>query len=194
VRRRLPRECRGAGCAPRSVVLACRAPEPTFLPQPGRRYCGNAPRPWFLSVAGTVEHYAVTPALPRRAPMPRAAHAGTPSAATTLAPYTITASSSGPVIPFHLTADRGHPSSRSGHCWRGAVDSGQVSPPWDCAGGHLPESSPFFTRIHARHVHWATNDPDRNHCKGPSCYVKGNTFCLSHSNLQTQGERHEDQT
>ena len=51
--------------------------------------------PLVPTVAGTVEHYAVTPALPPGVALDSKSGviAGTPSAATTLAPYTITASS-----------------------------------------------------------------------------------------------------
>ena len=73
--------------------------------------------PWVPSVAGTVEHYAVTPALPPGVALDAKSGviAGTPSAATTLAPYTITASSQAGNTSFILLLTVATPSSRSGH-------------------------------------------------------------------------------
>jgi hypothetical protein len=73
--------------------------------------------PWVPPVAGTVEHYAVTPALPPGVALdPKSGViAGTPSAASSLAPYTITASSQAGNTSFILLLTVAAPSSRSGH-------------------------------------------------------------------------------
>ena len=69
------------------------------------------------TVAGTVEHYAVTPALPPGVALDSKGGviAGTPSAASSLAPYTITASSQAGNTSFILLLTVAAPSSRSGH-------------------------------------------------------------------------------
>ncbi len=65
----------------------------------------------------TVERYAVTPALPPGVVIDSATGviAGTPSAASTLAPYTVTASSQAGITSFILLLTVAAPSSRSGH-------------------------------------------------------------------------------
>src|ERR1700722_4476188 len=73
--------------------------------------------PLVPTVAGTVEHYAVTPALPPGVALDskNGFIAGTPSAASSLAPYTITASSQAGNANFILLLTVAVPSSRSGH-------------------------------------------------------------------------------
>jgi hypothetical protein len=68
-------------------------------------------------VAGTVEHYAVTPALPPGVVLDSTSGviAGTPSAASMMAPYTITASSLPGNTSFILLLTVAAPSSVAGH-------------------------------------------------------------------------------
>jgi hypothetical protein len=73
--------------------------------------------PLVPSVAGTVEHYTVTPPLPPGVALDSKSGviAGTPSAANSLAPYTITASALPGNTSFILLLTVAAPSSRSGH-------------------------------------------------------------------------------
>jgi hypothetical protein len=73
--------------------------------------------PLVPTVAGTVEHYAVTPALPPGVALDSKSGviAGTPSVARALAPYTITASSLPGNTSFILLLTVAAPSSRRGH-------------------------------------------------------------------------------
>lgn len=79
-----------------SLVLSVTEP-PSHLsyPNPVEGTVGAAITPLTPRIAGTVEHYSVTPALPAGVVLDRTSGliAGTPSVARTLAPYTITASS-----------------------------------------------------------------------------------------------------
>jgi len=88
---------RGAGVrAAFPLVLSVTEP-PNHLsyPSPAAGTAGTPLGPWVPTVAGTVEHYAVTPALPPGVALDSRSGviAGTPSAASSLAPYSITASS-----------------------------------------------------------------------------------------------------
>ena len=88
---------RGAGVrASFPLVLSVTEP-PNHLsyPSPAAGTVGMPLGPWVPTVAGTVEHYAVTPALPPGVALDSKSGviAGTPSVASSLAPYTITASS-----------------------------------------------------------------------------------------------------
>lgn len=88
---------RGAGArASFPLVLSVTEP-PNHLSyaSPAAATVGRALAPLVPTVAGTVEHYAVTPALPPGVAVDGKSGviAGTPSAASSLAPYTITASS-----------------------------------------------------------------------------------------------------
>ena len=78
------------------LVLSVTEP-PTHLsfPNPVNGAVGTALSPLSPRITGTVEHYAVTPALPPGVVLDSRSGliSGTPSAARTLAPYTITASS-----------------------------------------------------------------------------------------------------
>jgi hypothetical protein len=110
---------RGAGVrASFPLVLSVTEP-PNHLsyPSPAEGTVGAPLGPWVPSVAGTVEHYAVTPVLPPGVALDSKSGviAGTPSAATTLAPYTITASSLPGNTGFILLLTVAAPSSRSGH-------------------------------------------------------------------------------
>jgi hypothetical protein len=73
--------------------------------------------PLVPTVAGTVEHYAVAPPLPPGLVFDSRTGVigGTPSAATKLAPYTITASSLSGNTSFILLLTVAAPSSRNGH-------------------------------------------------------------------------------
>ena len=73
--------------------------------------------PLVPTVAGTVEHYAVAPPLPPGLVFDSKTGVigGTPSAATKLAPYTITASSLSGNTSFILLLTVAAPSSRNGH-------------------------------------------------------------------------------
>jgi hypothetical protein len=110
---------RGAGVrASFPLVLSVTQP-PNHLsyPSPAAGTVGMPIGPLVPTVAGTVEHYAVTPALPPGVALDAKSGviAGTPSAATTLAPYTITASSQAGNTSFILLLTVAAPSSRSGH-------------------------------------------------------------------------------
>jgi Putative Ig domain len=88
---------RGAGVrASFPLVLSVTEP-PNHLsyPSPAAGTVGTPLAPLVPTVAGSVEHYAVTPALPPGVALDSKSGviAGTPSAASSLAPYTITASS-----------------------------------------------------------------------------------------------------
>ena len=110
---------RGAGVrASFPLVLSVTEP-PNHLsyPSPAAGTVGMPLGPWVPSVAGTVEHYAVTPALPPGVVLNSTSGliAGTPSVARALAPYTITASSQAGNTSFILLLTVAAPSSRSGH-------------------------------------------------------------------------------
>ena len=110
---------RGAGVrASFALVLSVTDP-PSHLSysNPAEGTVGAALTPLIPRVAGAVERYAVTPALPAGVALDSKSGiiAGTPSAATTLAPYTITASSQAGSTSFILLLTVAAPSSRSGH-------------------------------------------------------------------------------
>jgi Putative Ig domain len=77
------------------VLSVTEPPNHLSYPSPAAGTVGMSLGPLVPTVAGTVEHYAVTPALPPGVALDSKSGviAGTPSAASTLAPYTITASS-----------------------------------------------------------------------------------------------------
>jgi Putative Ig domain len=110
---------RGAGVrASFPLVLSVTEP-PNHLsyPSPANGTVGMPLGPLVPSVAGAVEHYAVTPALPPGVALDSKSGviAGTPSAASSLAPYTITASSLPGNTSFILLLSVAAPSSRGGH-------------------------------------------------------------------------------
>ena len=92
-------------------------PNHLFYASPTTGTVGTPLGPWVPTVAGTAEHYAVTPALPPGVALDSKSGviAGTPSAASTLAPYTITASSQAGNTSFILLLTVAAPSSHSGH-------------------------------------------------------------------------------
>jgi hypothetical protein len=99
------------------VLSVTEPPNHLSYPNPAAGTVGMPLGPWVPSVAGTVERYAVTPALPPGVVIDSATGviAGTPSAASTLAPYTVTASSQAGITSFILLLTVAAPSSRSGH-------------------------------------------------------------------------------
>ena len=99
------------------VLSVTEPPNHLSYPSPAAGTVGMPLGPWVPTVAGTVEHYAVTPALPPGVALDSKSGviAGTPSSATTLAPYTITASSQAGNTSFILLLTVAAPSSRSGH-------------------------------------------------------------------------------
>ena len=99
------------------VLSVTEPPNDLSYPSPAAGTVGMPLGPWVPSVAGTVERYAVTPALPPGVVIDSATGviAGTPSAASSLAPYTITASGLPGNTSFILLVTVAAPSSRSGH-------------------------------------------------------------------------------
>jgi hypothetical protein len=99
------------------VLSVTEPPNHLSYPSPAKGTVGMPLGPWVPSVAGTVEHYAVTPALPPGVALDSKSGviAGTPSAASSLAPYMITASSLPGNTSFILLLTVAAPSSRSGH-------------------------------------------------------------------------------
>jgi hypothetical protein len=77
------------------VLSVTEPPSHLSYPSPVEGTVGAALTPLTARIAGTVEHYSVTPALPAGVVLDSTSGliAGTPSVARTLAPYTITASS-----------------------------------------------------------------------------------------------------
>lgn len=101
-----------------SLVLSVTEPPNHLLyASPAEGTVGVALTPLSPRIAGTVEHYAVAPALPPGVVLDSTSGviAGTPSAASTLAPYTITASSLYGNASFILLLTVAAPSSRGGH-------------------------------------------------------------------------------
>ena len=98
------------------VLSVTEPPNHLSYPSPATGRVGAPLAPLVPKVAGTVEHYAVTPALPPGVALDSRSGviAGTPSAATALAPYTITASSLPGNTSFILLLNVAAPSSRSG--------------------------------------------------------------------------------
>jgi len=110
---------RGAGVRA-SFPLALSVTEPPnhlSYPSPVAGTVGTPLAPLVPKIAGTVEHYAVTPALPPGVALDGRSGviAGTPSAATALAPYTITASALPGNTSFILLLAVAAPSSGSSH-------------------------------------------------------------------------------
>ena len=110
---------RGAGVrASFPLVLSVTEP-PNHLsyPSPAAGTVGMPLGPLVPTVAGTVEHYAVTPALPRGVTLDSKSGviAGAPSAASSPTLYSITASSLPGNTNFVLPLTVAAPSSRSGH-------------------------------------------------------------------------------
>jgi len=99
------------------VLSVTEPPNHLSYPSPAAGTVGMPLRPLVPLVTGTVEHYAVTPALPPGVALDSKSGviAGTPSAASSLAPYTITASSLPGNTSFILLLTVAAPSSRSGH-------------------------------------------------------------------------------
>jgi large repetitive protein len=77
------------------VLSVTEPPSHLSYPSPAKGTVGAALSPLSPRIAGTVEHYSVTPALPAGVVLDSTSGliAGTPSIARALAPYTITASS-----------------------------------------------------------------------------------------------------
>jgi Putative Ig domain len=100
------------------LVLSVTEP-PTHLSYPGpvKGTVGAALAPLSPRIAGTVEHYSVTPALPDGVVLDSRSGliAGTPSVASTLAPYTITASSQAGNTSFIFLLAVAAPSPGSNH-------------------------------------------------------------------------------
>jgi hypothetical protein len=77
------------------VLSVTEPPDHLSYPSPGTGHVGMPLSPLVPTVAGAVEHYAVTPDLPTGVALNSRSGviAGTPGVASSLAPYTITASS-----------------------------------------------------------------------------------------------------
>jgi hypothetical protein len=99
------------------VLSVTEPPSHLSYPSPAKGTVGAALRPLSPSITGTVEHYAVTPALPAGVVLDSTSGliAGTPSAARTLAPYTITASSQAGNTSFIFLLAVAAPSPGSNH-------------------------------------------------------------------------------
>ncbi len=90
-------------------------PSHLSYPSPVKAVVGVALTPLSPRISGTVEHYAVTPALPPGVVLDSTSGliTGTPSVASTLAPYTITASSLAGNTSFVFLLDVSAPSPGS---------------------------------------------------------------------------------
>ena len=99
------------------VLSVTEPPNHLSYPSPAAGTVGMPLGPLVPTVAGTVEHYAVTPALPPGVALDSKSGviAGTPSAASSPAPYTITGSSLPGNTSFILLLSVAAPSPRSGH-------------------------------------------------------------------------------
>jgi hypothetical protein len=101
-----------------SLVLSVIEP-PSHLsyPSPAKGTAGVVLTQLSPRIDGTVEHYSVTPALPAGVVLDSTSGliTGTPSVATTLVPYTITASSLAGSARFVLLLTVAAPSPRSSH-------------------------------------------------------------------------------
>jgi hypothetical protein len=97
------------------VLSVTEPPNHLSYPSPAAGMVGRPLTPLIPTVAGTVEHYAVTPALPPGVALDSKSGVigGTPSAASSLAPYTITAGSLPGNTSFILLLTVAEPSSRS---------------------------------------------------------------------------------
>jgi hypothetical protein len=110
---------RGAGVSASFALVLSVTEPPNHLsyPSPATGTVGSPFGPLVPRVAGVVEHYAVTPALPPGVALDSNSGviAGTPSAATALAAYTITASSLPGNTSFILLLAVAAPPSAAGH-------------------------------------------------------------------------------
>jgi hypothetical protein len=99
------------------VLSVTQPPSHLSYPSPVKAAVGAALTPLMPTIAGTVEHYAVTPALPPGVVLDSTSGliAGTPSVARTLAPYTITASSLAGNTSAIILLTVAAPSPRSSH-------------------------------------------------------------------------------
>ena len=99
------------------VLSVTEPPSHLSYPNPVEGTVGAALMPLTPRIAGTVEHYAVTPALPAGVVLDSTSGliAGTPSVARTLAPYTITASSQAGNSSFIILLAVAAPSPESNH-------------------------------------------------------------------------------
>jgi hypothetical protein len=107
----------GPGAHASFALLLSVTEPPSHLsyPSPAAGTVGVPLTPLLPAIAGTVEHYAVTPALPPGVVLDSRSGVitGTPSAASTLAPYTVTASSLPGNTSFILLLTVAAPSPRS---------------------------------------------------------------------------------
>ena len=99
------------------VLSVTEPPSHLSYPNPVKGTVGAALTPLSPRIAGTVEHYAVTPALPAGVVLDSTSGliTGTPSVARTLTPYTITASSQAGNTSFIFLLSVVAPSSGSNH-------------------------------------------------------------------------------
>jgi hypothetical protein len=99
------------------VLSVTEPPSHLSYPSPAKGTVGAALTPLSPSIAGTVEHYSVTPALPAGVILDNRSGliTGTPSVARTLAPYTITASSQAGNTSFIFLLAVAAPSPGSNH-------------------------------------------------------------------------------
>jgi large repetitive protein len=99
------------------VLSVTEPPSHLSYPNPVEGTVGAALTPLTPRIAGTVEHYSVTPALPAGVVLDSTSGliAGTPSVARTLAPYTITASSQAGNTSFIFLLAVAAPSPGSNH-------------------------------------------------------------------------------
>jgi large repetitive protein len=99
------------------VLSVTEPPSHLSYPIPVEGTVGAALTPLTPRIAGTAEHYSVTPALPAGVVLDSTSGliAGTPSVARTLAPYTITASSQAGNTSFIFLLAVAGPSPRGNH-------------------------------------------------------------------------------
>jgi hypothetical protein len=99
------------------VLSVTEPPSHLSYPSPAKGTVGAALTPLSPRIAGTVEHYSVTPALPAGVILDNRSGliTGTPSVARTLAPYTITASSQAGNTSFIFLLAVAAPSPGSNH-------------------------------------------------------------------------------
>jgi hypothetical protein len=99
------------------VLSVTEPPSHLSYPSPAKGTVGAALTSLSPRIAGTVEHYSVTPALPAGVILDNRSGliTGTPSVARTLAPYTITASSQAGNTSFIFLLAVAAPSPGSNH-------------------------------------------------------------------------------
>jgi large repetitive protein len=109
--------CRGGHNTFPLVLSVTEPPSHLSYPNPVEGTVGAALTPLTPRIAGTVEHYAVTPPLPAGVILDSRSGliTGTPSVARTLAPYTITASSQAGNTSFIFLLAVAAPSPGSNH-------------------------------------------------------------------------------